>query len=364
MKSFSILGIAAAAALILVSGCSRQDVDDNKGGTTKRDSTVLAAMGEDVFTRADMDEFVDLRVTVEYLVNEKFKKGREQAFKRNLITSSINGWIERTLLLQEARHLGCEADQKEVEDKVASIMKGLPALRQKNATLAESITEEWMESLRASIRDELMAQAAFKAITAAAQTVTDDEINLRFRQLADYNDMAQKTNDLVMARATNVWEKLKAGADWDETVTMYTEEPDTLGHGEWSVFTPDDLERMGNGFDEVVLGLEEGGFSAPIENDNGVMILQLAELLEGDKSNTHNYKLNRIYFKLPFFYKVPTREEMQKVVSEMHQNEIYGKWLAKAKESVKVEYPSGENVLSGIITELGLEQNQPRRMPR
>lgn len=358
---------------LLTMGCSRKDESKSVTKTEpslSQSNIVLVAVGEQTYTRRDIEDFVSFRTDVEYLVNPNFSANMEIEFKCRLLRNEIEGWVVRTLLLREAQKLNCKVDEKQIDMQAGTILKRLKAHRHSQTPIGKRFNKQKEARLRSMIHDELLAQEAQKKIVSSAQKVTDDEIALRYKQLEEYNQMAQLTNNIVFARATNVWHQLKAGGDWDDLVAKYSEDDPVLDHGEWTIFSMEDLGKMGADFKARVLELEEKGvpsISSPLENDNGVMIIQLAGLQRQNKGEPPGYVVNRIYFRLPIFYKVPTRDEMRELLAEIHRNEAYSKWLSEAKSAAKIVYPEGEDIAVKMAEDLqraSMPTPPKRRIPQ
>ena len=358
MKSSFAFAMFASLLLGVCTGCSRQEAKSKGGATseTQVSNMVLVAIGNDALTYKDLIDFIELRLNVDRILRAKRMNIRAEASKKaEFARAGFSGWIERKLMVAEAKRLGLRVEKRAVDEKLNNITNKINAAKndRKRAEYTKFFTDERIAKLRASFEEELWAKMAQDEICKAAEIVKDEEIDFRFKQVADYNSIAQKTNDLVFAHATNVWKKLSAGGNWSEFVTKYSEEKTIEADGEWTIFSIEELERQGDEIKDIILKLKPGEFTPPIENDGGVNILQLASIEGENEGKPPSYRINRIYFRLPLFYTVPTRDEMIKVVKDFHRNELYQKWLQEAKKKSNIKYPNGENIINSIAMMIG-----------
>ena len=148
-----------------------------------------------------------------------------------------------------------------------------------------------------------------------------------------YNADMALTNALVYARATNVWEKLKAGADFKESAKQFSEvDREAKDGGEWGTLGLQQLEP-----DEDLVTwaqkLQVGEFSPPIEGDNGLMILRL------DSKKGEDYTFSRIYFKLPMFRQELSEEELLAYKRKQHESEVLAREVKALLKSADVVWP-------------------------
>ena len=151
--------------------------------------------------------------------------------------------------------------------------------------------------------------------------------------IAKYNAEMSLTNAIVYARATNTWEKLKSGADFRAVAREFSEVPrEAREGGDWGTLGLQQLEP-----DEELAKwaqqLQPGEFSPPIEGDNGLMILRV------DSKKGEDYALSRIYFRLPMFKEVVSKEELLKLKKQQHDRAVLEKEIKALLKSAAVERP-------------------------
>lgn len=147
-----------------------------------------------------------------------------------------------------------------------------------------------------------------------------------------YNENVIKTNVLVFARATNVWEQLKAGASFKKMAVKYTElEEDRETEGFWGAVDSRQLT------DEPELiawckKLKVGEFSPPFEGDNGVMIIRLEDVQDEGRE----FHLSRIYFMLAESRTPASRERILEAAYDKYADRLFE---TKLTELIKAANP-------------------------
>ena len=151
--------------------------------------------------------------------------------------------------------------------------------------------------------------------------------------IAKYNAEMALTNAIVYARATNTWEKLKSGADFRAVAREFSEVPrEAREGGDWGTLGLQQLEPDED-LAKWAQQLQPGEFSPPIEGDNGLMILRV------DSKKGEDYALSRIYFRLPMFKEVVSKEELLKLKKQQHDRAVLDKEIKALLKSADVERP-------------------------
>lgn len=149
--------------------------------------------------------------------------------------------------------------------------------------------------------------------------IPDSYVDQQLENFRLYNENVIKTNILVFARATNVWEQLKAGAPFKKMAVKYTElEEDRETEGFWGAVDSRQLT------DEPELiawckKLKVGEFSPPFEGDNGVMIIRLEDVQDEGRE----FHLSRIYFMLAESRTPASRERILQAAYEKYADRLF-----------------------------------------
>lgn len=162
--------------------------------------------------------------------------------------------------------------------------------------------------------------------------IPDSYVDQQLENFRLYNENVIKTNVLVFARATNVWEQLKAGASFKKMAVKYTElDEDRETQGFWGAVDSRQLT------DEPELiawckKLKVGEFSPPFEGDNGVMIIRLEDVQDEGRE----FHLSRIYFMLAESRTPASRERILQAAYEKYADRLFE---LKLTELIKAANP-------------------------
>lgn len=169
------------------------------------------------------------------------------------------------------------------------------------------------EALRSVVKDHWMKLCP--------TNIPDSHVEGVIASIRRHNAAMALTNAVQYAKATNVWEKLKAGADFAQTAKADTElDEEAQDDGEWAVVDAKFLS------DEPVLlkwlqGATPGMISPPIAADNGIMIARLDRF-----EDEGGFAVSRIYFHLGQVYEPAPKEQ---IVEEALSD--YGKRLFRSR---------------------------------
>ena len=150
------------------------------------------------------------------------------------------------------------------------------------------------------------------------------------KRMKAFNADMVKTNALVYARATNVWMRLNAGADFAQTAKEFTEVPEEKDDCEWGILD-DSFLRDSPRLLEAVKKLRVGEFTPPVEGDNALLIVRLDGL-----SNDGAYELSRIVFLLPMMLDIASREEIIETAYKEYYDSLYKTTLKDLIDSADI----------------------------
>lgn len=170
-------------------------------------------------------------------------------------------------------------------------------------------------------------------------SVSDQEIDKRLREIADYNITASETNALVFARATNVWQEVIAKTiSFEDAAKKYSEDI-YIDHGcEWGMFTMDQLQDE-PGVLAILPNLSVGDITAPVESDGGLAILR-----KDESDDPKMVTFSRIFFRLPLYYHEESREEAARNIQVEKERALINNKLKAIIETLKIEYPDGKDL--------------------
>ena len=316
--------ILAVLAVMLV-GCSKEQ---------PKVGVLLSVAGRDL-TVSNLNAKVEMMGRVRSLSGKPVPAEELKRWKAGLKESYPEVFITQAVLADYAQLKGIQIkkatlsyyQKKAVKRLRSPKIKKYSQLRKKVGSLAPMLDER--------ITEEALVNEVRKFISNENPTNFPPEfVKLRCQQQKDYNARMTLTNAVIYARATNVWEQLKGGADFVEMVRKYTEiEAEVAEKGELGVLGLKQVQ--GEPMFEKALGeLKVGEFSGPIEGDNGLMIIRM----DTKDVARDEYGISRIYFRLPMFVKVLSEKQMEKRLRKEHNERIVGEKIAELVRSAKVEY--------------------------
>ena len=149
------------------------------------------------------------------------------------------------------------------------------------------------------------------------------------------NEQAAQTNALQFVKATNVWERLKAGEDFTKVGCETTElEEDREGDLEWGDYDTDAFEEAPELL-AALKAIKPGGFTPPIEADNGIVIVRLDDVDTEDGMMS----LSRIFFHEAVVYEVPTPEQVVANAKREHEQKVFAERMEQLWKAAKIEFP-------------------------
>lgn len=263
--------ISALLCLGLLLGCIPKDV-------------ILVADGNRL-TVAARDQEIELRMRLFHLANPD--SGQLQANQRRmvLLDSAETHFIESIVLLRIANERGLTTTKEEIEEHIRGFSSFFAKLTESDQSLCRAIAHR-----------EVLCNKAKKSLESGIDTkISAEELDQALARLKNYADMVTMTNVLIYAHATNVWRKVCGGMDFASAARQYSEAED-CSSCEWGAF-PLTAFSSEPQLLHVVETLNIGGYSPPVEGDNGLVIVRLKGI---DFSATpKRYELERIFFRLP-----------------------------------------------------------------
>lgn len=178
-------------------------------------------------------------------------------------------------------------------------------------------------------------------LSATPIEVSDGMVQERLQTIAQYNENAQATNNLIFANASNLWQRIKTQELTFEDAAKAFSEDEYLDDGiEWGTFSKLQLEE-----ETEVLGLldtlKSGDITPPVVSDGGLAIIRLDEV-----DDAGNYSFSRIFFRLPIQYEQETEAEARRMVYERLKMKKISSIMEDYVGRLKLEYPNGPNIFA------------------
>ncbi|NLG83262.1 MAG: hypothetical protein GX493_01345 [Firmicutes bacterium] len=168
-------------------------------------------------------------------------------------------------------------------------------------------------------------------------TVSDDEIRAAYASVRIAHILLSTKKDEkgslseaeAQKKAAEIYEKLKAGDDWDKLVKEYSADTTTkdkggdLGETKLKDFNTQYESRYGKDFVQAALALKEGEFSSPVKSGEGYHLIKM---------------LSRVEAKGPEFDREKKLIKAELVMQKFYENtEAYSKWINARVDEAEIE---------------------------
>jgi peptidyl-prolyl cis-trans isomerase SurA len=199
-------------------------------------------------------------------------KQHEMVFLENL--------VDMRLVLQEAKRAGAGVSDADINRAISSIKE---KYKFDDKGFADTIAKEGftLEEYRQKLADQIISSRVIDQEVRSKIVVTDAEID---RLLAENKDLASqsegydmglifiKKSETAEARAREVYEKIKGGAEFADIARAYSDDPSGKRGGEIGFIKRSDLSRV---FIDKLNSLKPGGTTEPFWTDAGLYLLKL-----------------------------------------------------------------------------------------
>ena len=370
--------LAIASVCAVVAGCEdgrRGEIQpvkaksaaasENDGRYTVLESdAVLVRVGTNAVTRADLDKLVSLRVKILKMTLPPQQQGNAinvSAVRMPLLARLPEVFRMQTALATWAATNGIAPTTKEIETFRKRFLAGCKRPSANfNTFIKKNFNSEEIKTINERVKSEATTDKAQRTWLALNQdAVEKPDVDAIVKRVKDYNKIAIATNALIWAKATNIWNRIKAGENFAVLADEFSEDEGQVAGGDWGTFRYGDLAND-NGLDKTVAAMHVGEVSAPIEADNGLNILLLKDVVNGDGESIGNgardgdvrYELSRIFFHLPEIYEIPSRDEAARLVRERAESIAITSFVNRLIKDDGVEYPSGTAIFENAKSAL------------
>ena len=317
------INFAFLILLGLLSGCGE------KQGEVSSAVEAVATVGAHRLTAAELDaragNIVALyRHKMGEKVNTNFLAKVEAMFREGYAKI----WTEDRVLEDYAAAQGVAPDPSVVTNLQRGAFQNFRVKSDKTyaAMLAASGVNEayWQDQVTSEAR-----RVAVRDHWAAAEPLPEPDaaVAAELEKMRVWNERSTLTNALQWAKATNVWNQVKAGGDFVAIGKANTENAEEIEDDcEWAIVDEKFLE------DEPALmahlkTMKVGEISEPIAADNGICIVRLDALEEEG-----GHRLSRIYIRLARMIEPAPAAEIRAALEKQHADALF---VRKLEELVR-----------------------------
>lgn len=321
--------------------------DDSRFHSLAYDAVIVE--GKDGIRLTKKQILHDARIFMDLMMNkQRRKRARNSDFKRfrRYCLSASGNFIEGEETRRYAARNGITPQTEQIAYFTRMIEKLYGAKSERTGRMHTIADLRWMLGPDRSKR--LDAEIEYKALYVAVTNhiiaansfdVSPVAVSNRLEMITCLNRTAQSTNDLIFARATNIWKRITAGEiSFGQAATNYSEDANIDLGCEWGQFSMDDLADDPEVL-KLSLTMKPGDISAPVESDNGLAILRMDPC-----DNPKHRAFSRVFFRLPMFYRLETPDEARNnLLAEYKEDKIKETLKAIGKE-LEFRYPNGEDL--------------------
>ena len=344
---------------LVIAGCSKEPekapvVEKAPGAPTpplpslvsKNDIVAVRIDGRDL-TRSEIirNGRVVLQLNMNKARKTKIRKREIRAVERYCRTA-VGKEIAKAAVARYVRDNGLEVSQPAIRRATRKFEKQYGAMSLKLRRMHNVKDLKYMLGKNAFLADEMiMDTALFEVMTnevakTAEITVTDKMVSDRLEQIRQANERAAATNNLVFAKATNVWQKIVAKElTFEEAASKFSEDEYIKNGCEWGSFTRDQLDGE-DGVLALLPTIKPGDITPPLESDGGVAILR-----KDNDDDDRTYSFSRVFFRLPYFYDEESPEQARMALKDLKFHEAIQKAIMDSAAKLKIEYPNGTNLV-------------------
>ena len=352
----------AVLTLCLLSGCFPEDGEktakkktrfDPANFSTYRADDKLVEIGTNSLTKSDIERLVNLRIRIlRFSLPPSQRDGMvsKAAVQVPILANAVDTYRAQTALLQWAATNGVTAGEEDLRTCERNFMLNCRSTERDFNAFLRSFSKEEAKTARERVRIEaLMEKVRERVITERRDEIKPLDASLFIARITNYNHSAQMTNELVWARATNLWNQARNGADFAKLADENSEDETVHDGGEWGAFRIGDLVNDGD-LDKVVANMAVGEISAPLEADNALNIIKLRavtdamgkDVTRAERNSESRYDLARIMLKLPEIYEVPTLEEAKASLKRKAEDDLMLKFVQKLMSTDGFRLPHGD----------------------
>ena len=333
------------AGLLAVWGCDAHKKET--ADSSPSEDAVLVACATKTYCRAewDCDVAASVRLACAGLARNgktpdaKFRAKTERHARKASLQNAINYLLVRSSAL--GRDFESDPETlKRVQDRYS---RGVFQKKGKFEEIAELVSPEDYREIEELARRTSVVEGFLQKNYAPRFKVKDSEIDVAWSNVVALSEMADKTNQTLMATAREVTRRARAGEDFTRLVHQYSQDANSDENGFIEEKTESDFSSDKPAVWTAVSRLKPGEVSEPLDSEEGLSVFKLVRI-EGpndDHPDEEHRILQRVVFHRMLKYPFETKEDL---AVSMRDNARLEMGAAAVKELVAenpVTFPSG-----------------------
>ena len=347
MKCATLNRTAMFATLLLsiVAGCGESSKEKHQGG----DYVSARFNGHDLRMQ-DINTYSKLRVEMYRLMKPDADADSLQKVSKSTFIACLPYFIQNCIVLDESSsykkghgeysEVDREAVRKWLDRQYAQTGSSTgTSIKSIRAVMAKrGLAAAFDQQIETEIESELFLRVA----CSNRYQITENVISNVYDAHVLNNYLATATNQTIMATASNVLSRVKAGEDFQMLADKYTMVPEELSGGDMGFCSVADFPGEEELW-EAVKDLDAGRSTGLIDAGDSVQILKV---LERDDSNQKMPRLHlaRIYFRRAWVMDRPPRSAVIKALEDDRRQRLLKEILEKRLAVSKIEFPRGRKV--------------------
>lgn len=354
----SLSRIGAVCALLILAGCGEKNngqqtapvppasPSEAKSVQTNLEDVAFAVVNGRPVTAQFVKDTVCIMAKIQGL-STKMKMKPFGRWSNNRAMKITPGLVQATLFEQELDRRGVQA----TPDSDAKTLSRYNRILHKKAKNSDELAKLFGD-LGPAFKRQFVRESRFAAFYATIPELQVNEADIAslYNSVSNQIERCRAINEKAHQKIDRAWEALNAGESWENVATNYTEdallEPSYADNWtDWMSAAVEKLEPLE--LAQAVSAMKIGGYTKPIETDEGLIIAKVVEK-EGDFVS-----LARILVRSAQDVKIPDREEAEQLILKGKTDNFHLEFQAELAKKAKIEYPLGRKFIYKIWEEEG-----------
>ena len=255
-------------------------------------SNAVAVVNGENITRQELDERLTLVKANFEAQGIDFTGEQGKEFLVLLENHTLEQMIDEVLLMQEAKNLGLEPSDKEVEDEIKGFRESFDSEGDYRRFLAANDLSE--PKVKDLVHQQLVVASLVKHISKDVRDIEEGEVRAYYDENQDYftqpeqrrvrhiligsGDGSGRSEMEAKVEALKIVERLQAGEDFATLVAEKSEDPGSMASGGEYTFSRG--QGFVSEFEDAAFDLAVGKFTAePVRTSHGYHIIKLEEII-------------------------------------------------------------------------------------
>lgn len=287
---------------------------------------VVAIVNNEVITWSELYQMMEFEATDE--LKSLDEKEKSKIFKENE-SKFLERLIDMRLQIQEAKKLGMEVTQEDINETIDSIKK---KYKLTDKEFEESLKKEGLsiEEYKKRLSEQILLDHFINRQIRSKIIINDDEIKnyiesnktlfssaekYRLRQIFIKKPKSYEEKIIIEDKINIILQRLKSGEDFSSLAREFSEDSTALTGGDTGFISKD---QMAKEFISVLSKMKPGDISEPFWSENGLHIIKFEEIAPELSEND-------------------IREIAKKKISETKFLEKYKKYIKELREKAQIQ---------------------------